>query len=228
MNKPIVSVTLALALSTAGALTCAQTVTTAPLVPPPPPWGGANVPPPAGPYATAPVPQPPPPIIVDRQSRAERTIFELGGGLGAGVVIGGIGLYVGLLAGLTEGRATSRTFLESTAIGGVIGAAIGVPVGVYLVGNNFRGNGGLGWTLLGSLAGGGIAFGFAYAASNGDMPAGVAILTGLVLPVAGAVCGYELTSDTDSRHPRARGPMLLPTVAALPGRGGVVGIVGTF
>ncbi len=211
----------------------------APLWPPvtavtPPPWGGASLPPPPlpGPNAAATAALPPPPVIVASRRRTDRVLIETGGGAAAGLVLGVAGLYVGFLGGavsLSDSRARAGTdgFLQAGLYGGIVGASIGIPLGVYLVGNNFRGNGGLGWTYLCSVAGGAAAFGLAVAAQDGNVPVGVPILAGLVLPLAGAVVGYELSSDVDARPRPVPRSTLVPLVSVAPG-GSVLGLGGTF
>ena len=187
----------------------------------PPPWAASNA---------------PPPLVIPRQpqSRTERILIEAGGGVGAGVVLGVGGLYIGFLAGAvaatdSRGRTSAERFLAAGAYGGAVGAALGVPIGVYLVGNNFNGNGGFGWTVLGSLAGGAVTFGLVAIADQAEISAAVPLVAGIVLPVAGAVLGYELSSDADSRGPprRPAQPTVMPTVTTV-AHGAALGLVGTF
>lgn len=198
-----------------------------PTAPQPQPWRAPAV-------MTAPYP-PAPAIPFTPQNRTERVLIELGGGAGAGLVLGVAGLYLGFLAGtaaLADRRGSSSVsgFFVAGAYGGVLGASLGIPLGVYLVGNNYHGNGGLGWTYLCSAVGGAAAFGLAYAAESGDIGVGIPIVAGLFLPLTGAVLGYELSSDADERStrtPAPAAPTVAPVVTATAGLG-LVGVAGSF
>jgi hypothetical protein len=82
---------------------------------------------------------------------------------------------------------------------------------------------------LSNLAGLGVGYGiYGLIRSGSDSSAAKATyaLT-LLLPVAGAVIGYELSSSAESAGPAASVPALLPAVAMGPG-GASIGLVGRF
>lgn len=204
-----------------------------------PPWGEGPAPSPSAPGLTVasswtmaasppPVPaMPPPPVIRPNPSaRTERVLIELGGGALCGLLVGAGGLYVGVLTGLASDPRRDDDILQTGLYGAVVGAGIGIPIGVYLVGSNFRGNGGFGWTLLGSLGGSGVTFGLAALARNDSLPVGVPVLAGLLLPLAGTVLGYELSSQA-SVPPTRVSWRVVPWVTGT-AQGGHLGLIGTF
>lgn len=132
-------------------------------------------------------------------------------GLGAGAVTGLAGLGVGAMA-------LPRDFLSpigGPAAGAVLGFAVGAPIGVLVSGLIFDGDGSIWATLLGDVLG--LAVG-ATATLIGGLE-GIPLC--FALPLAGSVLGYEGTSH-DSRA------AVVPTVSFAPGRGGSLGLAGSF
>ena len=133
---------------------------------------------------------------------------------------------MGVLVGAASDPLRGDDILRVGLYGGVLGAGLGVPMGVYLVGTNMRGDGGLGWTFLGSMAGSGLTLVLAILARDDVLPVGVPVLAGLVLPVAGAVLGYESSSQLRAPPARAR-RHVLPYLTVV-GDAGQAGLCGTF
>ena len=111
-----------------------------------------------------------------------------------------------------------------TALAGLVA----IPAFVYCAGQESDGNGGYGWTTLGALAGELAALGVAAAIDPGEAQDWTLRVGALLLPAAGAVLGYELSSDDDARTPPSRaGVRVVPTVRASR-EGAVVGLAGAF
>jgi len=227
-----VSVSLIGALSLASPLAFGQTAPSPWAEVSPVPAAAAREPtaPPVTAQWTVPAPTPtmprPPMIPRGRQDRTERVLIEVGGGALAGLLLGAGGLYIGFIGAVASDPLGGTDMLVNGLYGGIIGAGIGIPIGVYLIGNNFRGNGGLGWTVLGSFGGVAAAVGLALAASNDSIPVGIPVLAGLLLPLAGAALGYELSSHEVA--PPARSHLRILPYGTATADGGRFGLVGTF
>lgn len=130
-----------------------------------------------------------------RAERPERIAVELGGG----VVGGAAGAFTlglvsaGVCALVGEGDRSFGCLVPAVA-GGYVGGALGVPLGVWGAGNLMEGDGGLGWTTLGSLSGTAVA---ATTLIVSDIEQGSPLWWTLIiaLPVTGAIVGYELSSS---------------------------------
>lgn len=197
----------------------------------------------APPVATAPVGWAPaqPTLLghdAERPSRAGRWLVQGLAGLGAGLG----GAMVGGLVGVAVGTNSSGDCLGTGPCGGgmnlgplLAGVGIGwfggVPLGVTLAGNARGGNGGYGWSLLGTLGGTMAAGLVGYAIDSEPRGSGnaggyLALLGGVV----GAVVGYELSNTAESPRPtpvRTAALRLTPSASASP-QGAVVGVSGTF
>lgn len=130
--------------------------------------------------------------------RPERVAVELGGG-----VIGGaagafsLGLLSAGVCALTDGGKRSFGCLVPAVAGAYVGGAVGIPLGVWGAGNLMDGDGGLGWTMLGSLSGTTLAVTTLLLTDiEQGSPLWWTLLIGL--PLTGAVLGYELSASQDS------------------------------
>lgn len=215
-----------------------------PSLPPPPPATATTEPPW---QATSPPPQPPavpayvypsqpyayvgptaPPGVRYDPSPGTRWVFEGLAGVGMSIAFA----LGGGLIGYGIGSSSRDPWVGMVLLGGAA-ATFGLPLGVLLVGHARGGNGGYGWSLLGTLAGNLLAnliiLGVASDCS-GDCAGSVvaASALGLLLPAAGAVVGYELSNDQNSLSapPGAR-VRLAPTLQLGQG-GGLVGVGATF
>ncbi len=174
----------------------------------------------------------------ERPSRAGRWLVQGLAGLGAGLG----GAMVGGLVGIAVGASPSGDCSGAGPCGGgmnlgplVAGVGIGwfggVPLGVTLAGNARGGNGGYGWSLLGTLGGTMAAGLLGYAINPEPTDSGSAVgYLGLLGGVVGAVVGYELSNTADSPRPRpvrSAAVRLTPNASASP-QGAVVGVAGTF
>jgi hypothetical protein len=129
----------------------------------------------------------------ESDGRLPRVIFGPIIGYSVGVGIGSIGLLIGALAGSCfdfsgDGFGSTKCVVGILA-GAFGGMLIGMPLGVTWAGGWFNGMGTYGTSLLGTLAGTGLAVLFAALAQNYE-----AVFAGALLPLAGAVVGYELSS----------------------------------
>lgn len=135
---------------------------------------------------------------IARAERPERIAVELGGG-----VVGGaagafsLGVLSAGVCALTDAGARSFGCLIPAVAGAYLGGAVGIPLGVWGFGNLMDGDGGLGWTMLGSLSGTAIA---ATTLVLTDIEQGSPLWWTLLigLPLTGAVLGYELSASEDS------------------------------
>lgn len=148
-----------------------------------------------------PMPAPGPDAATAQRAQAEsdgripRVIFGPIIGYSVGVGIGSIGLLIGALAGSCfdfdgDGFGSTKCVVGilTGAFGGML---IGMPLGVTWAGGWFNGMGTYGTSLLGTLAGTGLAVLIAAIAQNYSSVFGAALL-----PLAGAVIGYELSSSS--------------------------------
>jgi hypothetical protein len=163
---------------------------------------------------------------------------------GAGALTGAAGaLVLGLgFVGLTQPSCDSDGEQDfcgmDAAVGGVVvalgSAVLLMPAGTYIAGNAMGGDGGYGWTLLGSSIG--IAAGvlgsvplFTMEQEDAGALLGTLVLTGSIL--AGNVLGYELSSASAARRQRAKatqsGLTVYPLARVTSGRL-VLGVIGGF
>ncbi len=105
------------------------------------------------------------------------------------------------------------------------------PLSVFLAGKLMDGNGGYGWTLLGTAAGTAAGFLGALALLAVGQFGDVSYVPLMIGPTLGAIIAYELSSDTSrsavEAAERAVHATITPTVAPMNG-GGMVGLAGTF
>jgi hypothetical protein len=180
-------------------------------------------------------------LLVSRTARAEsappaatepvppllRVGAESGGGIIGGLILGGASAWVIYGTLNTQGDDASRR--SAAQVGAAIGVSVGAPIGVSLTGKFLGRQGSFIISWLSSVAGLGVGYGiYGLIRSGSDSSAAKATyaLT-LLLPVAGAVIGYELSSSDQPVPAAASAPPLLPAVALGPG-GASFGLVGRF
>lgn len=134
---------------------------------------------------------------------------RIGAEVGLGLLGGTAGFFSGGLlgyglCGLGGGGGREWGCLAPALLGAHLGAFVGISMGVYGGGELAGGDGGLGWTFLGSTAGLVSAGTILWAAEV--EPGSVAWwLLGVGLPLVGGIVGYELTVEGE---PRAIGAAL--------------------
>ncbi len=154
---------------------------------------------------------------------------ETGGGIVGGLLIGGAAAWITYATLNTQGDDASRR--SAAQLAGAVGVSVGAPIGVSLTGKLLGREGSFIISWLSSVAGLGVGYGiYGLVRSGSDSPAAKATyaLT-LLLPVAGAVIGYELSSSGEPQPNTATSdlPGLLPAVAVGPG-GATFALVGRF
>jgi len=152
---------------------------------------------------------------------------ETGGGIVGGLILGGASAWVIYGTLNTQGDDAARR--SAAQVGAAVGVSVGAPIGVSLTGKLLGRQGSFIISWLSSLAGLGVGYGiYGLIRSGSDSSAAKATyaLT-LLLPIAGAVIGYELSSSDQTTPPAASVPSLLPAVAVGPG-GASFGLVGRF
>ena len=169
-----------------------------------------------------------PPEATQPISPALRVGAETGAGILGGALIGGaaaLTLYSTL--GSSQGDDQSRK--TAAQVGAAVGVSVGAPIGVSLAGKLLGRDGSFIISWLTSVAGLGVGYGiYGLVRSGSDSSAAKATyaLT-LLLPVAGAVIGYELSSSPAQPQPAAGTVQLMPVLALGSGRG-TIGLAGTF
>ena len=153
---------------------------------------------------------------------------ETGGGIIGGLILGGASAWVIYGTLNTQGDDASRR--SAAQVGAAIGVSVGAPIGVSLTGKFLGRQGSFIISWLSSVAGLGVGYGlYGLIRSGSDSSAAKATyaLT-LLLPVAGAVIGYELSSSDQPVPGSASAvPRVLPAVAVGPG-GASFALVGHF
>ena len=172
-----------------------------------------------------------PPAATEPLPPALRVGAEAGGGIVGGLILGGASALVINATLNTQGDDASRR--SAAQVGAAVGVSVGAPIGVSLTGKLLGRQGSFIISWLSSVAGLGVGYGiYGLIRSGSDSSAAKATyaLT-LLLPIAGAVIGYELTSSdqpaTPAPTPSSAIPGLLPAVAVGPG-GASFGLVGRF
>lgn len=177
---------------------------------------------PSTPEPAVTVPEPPParlrePSLTFMQRTTRIALELLGASIGAGA---SLGVGVGLGCGLDHGRCRGDGSLPAVLALG----AFGVPAGVTLAGSLAGGNGGYGWSVLGEF--GGVLLAIPIALLSERRP-GFAVAAAIVLPIAGAVVGFEVSSDNAPVRPRATGMRWAPALSVSTD-GAMVGAAGVF
>lgn len=152
---------------------------------------------------------------------ATRVLAELGGGA-LGVLVGG-GLATLIVWGAMEESASTEWMMVAVGSGAAL-TMVGVTGGVVLAGNAAGGHGNIGETFIGELIGSAVAVPLITIGIDNDAPV-LAFVSAGVLPLAGAILGYELShanSESAAAAPR-QFAFLSPTYG-----GAVAGVRGTL
>jgi hypothetical protein len=159
---------------------------------------------------------------VDHRVRVTlEVIFGLTGSLG-----GTLGVLIPAINARSEAPVAAAGALTAAVFGSWFGTALG--------GVAFGGKGHVGYAFLGALAGGGLALVAVIPAVIGQQNNDTSLLTpalvtGVFAPVLGAILGYELSWPSDPDSTTAPPIQLMPSISLTTGgRGGTVGIAGTF
>jgi hypothetical protein len=161
-------------------------------------------------------------------SPGTRWLLEGLGGLGVGIGFALGGALIGYGA-----SSSSRDPWTGAALSGGIALILGIPFGVTIVGHARGGNGGYGWSLLGSFAGllalSAVTWGIASECS-GDCAGGAVAASALtlLLPTAGAVIAYELSNDQNSLPEPSGARVRLAPVLQFGQGGALAGVGATF
>ncbi|MGZ3481178.1 MAG: hypothetical protein ACXU81_12555 [Myxococcaceae bacterium] len=153
---------------------------------------------------------------------------ETGGGIVGGALIGGAAAWViSATLNTQEGGSSSNSAAQ---VGAALGVSVGAPIGVSLTGKLLGRQGSFIISWLSSVAGLGVGYGiYGLVRAGSDSSAAKATYAlCLLLPVAGSVIGYELTSsEQPPSAPTTALPAVLPAVSIGPG-GGAFALVGRF
>jgi len=171
-----------------------------------------------------------PPEATQPISPVLRIGVETGAGILGGALIGGAAAFT-LYSTLGSSQGDDSARKTAAQVGAAVGVSVGAPIGVSLAGKLLGRDGSFIISWLTSVAGLGVGYGIyglVRAGSDSSAAKATYALT-LLLPVAGAVIGYEITSSSTPAQPppTARTVQLVPLVAVGPG-GGSVGLAGTF
>ncbi|MFP2912219.1 GlsB/YeaQ/YmgE family stress response membrane protein [Pyxidicoccus sp. 3LFB2] len=156
-----------------------------------------------------------------------RVAMEVVGGTAGGLLAGTVGMAAGYVLALpTVGCDDCRVV---ALVGGFTGVLLGIPAGTWMGGRFMGGKGRLLATAGGSLVGwGGALLGSLLLSDAGDNDAVALAL--LVLPLAGASVGYELSNPSENTVPAPRAServQVLP-MAGMTERGPRLGLMGRF
>ncbi|MHB8875146.1 MAG: hypothetical protein ACYC8T_15780 [Myxococcaceae bacterium] len=145
-------------------------------------------------------PAPPPPKATDTPTlRFERYSASAGQRIGMETLGAGLGVGLGVVAPLAIAAATCRVeedfACQMPLLFGVPGGIFVPSIGVFMMGAVYDGAGGYWLSVAGSTTGWLTAYGIYSLVNpgNGDVAAVLAIILG-VLPISGAVAGYEVSS----------------------------------
>lgn len=162
---------------------------------------------------------------------ALRVGVETGAGMLGGALIGGAAAFtLSSTLGSQQGDEASRQ--TAAQVGAAVGVSVGAPIGVSLAGKLLGRDGSFIISWLCSVAGLGVGYGIyglVRAGSDSSAAKATYALT-LLLPVAGAVIGYEITSSAAPPTPPTptAGRVQLVPLLALGPAGGSIGLGGTF
>jgi hypothetical protein len=172
---------------------------------------------------------PAPPAATQPISPTLRVGVETGAGILGGALIGGAAAFT-LYSTLGSQHGDEASRQTAAQVGAAVGVSVGAPIGVSLAGKLLGRDGSFIITWLSSVAGLGVGYGiYGLVRSGSDSSAAKATyaLT-LLLPVAGAVIGYELTSSAATPTPPTAGTVQLVPLLAVGPRGGSLGLGGVF
>ncbi|QQR43229.1 GlsB/YeaQ/YmgE family stress response membrane protein [Myxococcus xanthus] len=157
-----------------------------------------------------------------------RVAVEFLGGASGGIIAGSLGLITGFFVGASTVGCDECGIVAS--VGGLTGVVVGIPAGTWLGGKLMGGRGTFLATAGGSLIGwGGALVGSALLGIGDNEPGGAVFL--LLLPVVGAVAGYELSSPGEERPAltrKAPSTFQVVPVAGMGERGPRLGLAGSF
>ncbi|WP_366816768.1 GlsB/YeaQ/YmgE family stress response membrane protein [Myxococcus xanthus] len=157
-----------------------------------------------------------------------RVAVEFLGGAGGGIIAGSVGLITGFFVGASTVGCDECSIVAG--VGGLTGVVVGIPAGTWLGGKLMGGRGTFLATAGGSLIGwGGTLLGSALLGIGDNEPGGAVFL--LLLPVVGAVAGYELSSPGEERPAltrKAPSTFQVVPVAGMGERGPRLGLAGSF
>jgi len=184
-----------------------------------------------------------PTLEVHREVHDDRVVGRVFAELGMGLTAAVIGATVGGFAGAAIGSAADhQQFFSSSGFeGGVIGhgiaAAILMPLAVAWAGSWCDGRGDVWAAYLGELAGiavSSVLLGAGVATGDGTLVS-VGVVSLLVLPLVGAIAGYEISDDAnrsaspDDAEDEGAQIAWMPTVApTADGQGVMLGAAGSF
>ena len=175
--------------------------------------------------------EPAPPAATEPLPPVLRVGAETGGGIVGGLLLGGAS--AGVIYGTLNTQGDDAARRSAAQVGAAVGVSVGAPIGVSLTGKLLGRQGSFIISWLSSVAGLGVGYGiYGLIRSGSDSSAAKATyaLT-LLLPIAGAVIGYELSSSDQpapsTSTPSSGIPGLFPAVAVGPG-GASFGLVGRF
>ncbi|WP_343073392.1 GlsB/YeaQ/YmgE family stress response membrane protein [Pyxidicoccus fallax] len=156
-----------------------------------------------------------------------RVAMEMVGGITGGIAAGTLGLLAGYLISAPTVGCDECAIVS--LVGGSAGVLVGIPVGTWAGGHVMGGRG----TFLSAVGGSAVGWGGALlgslvigASSEDDTLA----LVLLLLPIAGATAGYELSHADTPRAPppRAASQVQVLPVAGMTERGPRLGLMGRF
>lgn len=158
-----------------------------------------------------------------------RVAVEFVAGAGGGLIAGTVGLVTGFIMGASTVGCDECGIVAG--VGGITGVVVGIPAGTWLGGKLMGGQGTFLATAGGSLIGwGGALVGSALLGIGDNEPGGAVFL--LLLPVVGAVAGYELSSPAEERPVtltrKASSTFQVVPVAGMGERGPRLGLAGRF
>ena len=142
----------------------------------------------------------------ESDGRILRIVMEPVMAIAVGWAVGVIGLVVGMnVGGCFDDSGTTGSCIIGAVTGLYTGLLVGIPLGVIWAGSWYGGMGSYGSAFLGTLAGTGVAVLLAALIQDTGTAAGLSLL-----PIAGAVVGYELSSSSNA-HAATAGLAFAPT-----------------
>ena len=155
----------------------------------------------------------------ESDGRILRIVMEPVMAIAVGWAVGVIGLVVGMnVGGCFDDSGTTGSCIIGAVTGLYTGLLVGIPLGVIWAGSWYGGMGSYGSAFLGTLAGTGVAVLLAALIQDTGTAAGLSLL-----PIAGAVVGYELSSSSNG-HAATAGLAFAPTFDHGVVTGGTAGV----
>ncbi len=183
-----------------------------------------------------PTPQPAqrvtPPAAASSHKASDGARYFAEGALGVLTAAGGsmLGTVAGSIVGFSVGDGANFGWVFYGMLGALAGGYLAMPLGVYKGGNYADGTGSLGGSYLGGLAGVALSVGAVYGTAqiDKDTAVGVGWITGAILPLAGSMIGYEMTSGHGADDGAMAGPVLMPSAGPTSDGGFTVGLGAIF